>query len=309
MKAFELPYLMDDPVKSLSLKEFWGKRWDTVLQSLLKEYVYIPLRKKYDMNRTLASFITFFCSGLGHTLPISNGLGDLNMMFAMLLYFLIEFILLCLQDIFFSEKDYKKPIVSMSRKNITWAITMFLVLIPAPLFLIPALCLSKWCPSLSSSSSNGNNNNNLNLYNNEGLNVLYSYAFWCIYTILTILLICIVGIVRYIGYISSHVVEWSQSNNFSLYAYAMFSAFGIGNIIASCLTFFLGQKILKNGKSRETFMPKLTNTNEVFQLSIFFISVIYLLGFGGVGIGVIVDEEEDYVEGKTLLKKKKKKQM
>ena len=49
-------------------------------------------------------------------------------------------------------------------------------------------------------------------------------------------------------------------------------------------------------------MPKLTNTNEVFQLSIFFISVIYLLGFGGVGVGVIVDEEEDYVEGKTLLK-------
>ncbi len=134
---------------------------------------------------------------------------------------------------------------------------------------------------------------------------MYSYAFWCIYTILTILLICIVGIVRYIGYISSHVVEWSQSNNFPLYAYAMFSAFGIGNIIASCLTFFLGQKILKNGKSRETFMPKLTNTNEVFQLSIFFISVIYLLGFGGVGIGVIVDEEEDYVEGKILLKKKK----
>ena len=88
------------------------------------------------------------------------------------------------------------------------------------------------------------------MYNNEGLDVLYSYEFWCIYTILTILLICIVGIVRFIGYISSHVVEWSQSNNFSLYAYAMFSAFGIGNIIASCLTFFLGQKILKNGKSR-----------------------------------------------------------
>eukprot|EP00943_MAST-04B_sp_MAST-4B-sp1_P004323 g4323.t1 len=79
---------MDDPVKSSSLKEFWGKRWDTVLQSLLKEYVYKPLRKKYDVSRTMAGFITFFCSGLGHTLPISNGLGDLNMMFAMLLYFL-----------------------------------------------------------------------------------------------------------------------------------------------------------------------------------------------------------------------------
>ena len=112
-------------MKSSSLKEFWGKRWDTVLQSLLKEYVYKPLRKKYDVSRTMAGFITFFCSGLGHTLPISNGLGDLNMMFAMLLYFLVEFILLCVQD---SSSRTNQPL-SGNTINVAWAITLFLVLV------------------------------------------------------------------------------------------------------------------------------------------------------------------------------------
>lgn len=275
-------------MRSSSLKEFWGKRWDTVLQSLLKEYVYKPLRKNYGASHTMAGFITFFCSGLGHTLPISNGLGDLNMMFAMLLYFLVEFILLCVQDSLSRTNEY----MSGNIKSVAWAITLFLVLAPAPLFLIPALCLSQWCPQIDN-------------YNYIGLGVLYTYEFWCIYTVMTMLLICIVGVVRHVGYISSHAIEQGHSSKLSLYAYAMFSAFGIGNFVASFLIFFLGEKILKNSKSRETFMPKLTNTVEVFQLSIFCMSVLYLIGFGGIGM-VVDDDDGGKQAGRSRSRKGKK---
>ena len=100
---------MEDPVRSISLKEFWGRRWDTVLQSLLKDYVYVPLRKSYGFSRASAGFATFFCSGLGHTLPIANGLGDLKMMFAMLLYFVVEFALLWAQEALRRSDGRAKP--------------------------------------------------------------------------------------------------------------------------------------------------------------------------------------------------------
>ena len=176
--AFELPYLMEDPVRSISLKEFWGRRWDTVLQSLLKDYVYVPLRKSYGFSRTWAGFATFFCSGLGHTLPIANGLGDLKMMFAMLLYFVVEFALLWVQEALSRSDGRAKPGMPTI---IAQGITLLLVLIPAPLFLIPALCLAKWCPRHG---------------NLQGLDVLTLPHFWSTYTQLTLLLIGIVGTVR-----------------------------------------------------------------------------------------------------------------
>jgi hypothetical protein len=139
---FELPKLMDDPATSTTLREFWGQRWDSVLQALLKEYVYLPMRRQ-GYSRPISSACTFFASGLGHTLPIFCGLKDLRMMGAMLGYFLVQFLLLMTQDAFFDQKkalDGKKSVF-------WWGVTMALVLIPAPLFVLPALCLAKWCPS------------------------------------------------------------------------------------------------------------------------------------------------------------------
>ena len=180
--AFELPYLMEDPVRSMSLKEFWGRRWDTVLQSLLKDYVYVPLRKSHGFSRAAAGFTTFFCSGLGHTLPIANGLGDLKMMFAMLLYFVVEFVLLWVQEALSRGGGRVKPVIPTM---LAQAITLVLVLLPAPLFLIPALCLAKWCPRPG---------------NLQGLEVMSLPQFWSTYAQLTMLLVGIVGAVRCAGF-------------------------------------------------------------------------------------------------------------
>ena len=59
--GIKLPELMDDVMKSKSLREFWGKRWDTAMQSVLKRNVNDPmLELGYD--RAVAALATFFAS-------------------------------------------------------------------------------------------------------------------------------------------------------------------------------------------------------------------------------------------------------
>ena len=130
---FELPRLMDGPAESTSLAEFWGQRWNTVVQALLKKYIYTPLRAR-GIGRSTASALTFFASGIGHTMPIFCGLKDLTLMGAMLAYFVVQFSLLVLQ------KNMCRH-AGLSASFFGWASTMLSVLLPAPLFVLPAQCL------------------------------------------------------------------------------------------------------------------------------------------------------------------------
>lgn len=60
--GIQLPILMDHPMLSTSLKEFWGRRWNSVVQRILRNNVYMPLRKKYELSRTLSALATFIAS-------------------------------------------------------------------------------------------------------------------------------------------------------------------------------------------------------------------------------------------------------
>ena len=64
--GFNVPVLMDEPWKSKSLSEYWGKRWNVVIQRILKEYVYTPLRTHLGAGHWLAASMTFFGSALLH---------------------------------------------------------------------------------------------------------------------------------------------------------------------------------------------------------------------------------------------------
>ena len=100
------------------------------------------------------------------------------MMFAMLLYFVVEFALLWAQEALRRSDGRAKPGIATI---LAQGITLVLVLLPAPLFLIPALCLAKWCPRPG---------------NLQGLDVLWLPNFWSTYAQLTLLLVGIVGTVR-----------------------------------------------------------------------------------------------------------------
>jgi hypothetical protein len=61
--------LMQNPLATNSLSEFWGGRWNTAFNALAFRYVFRPLRRR--MSSALATLAAFGLSGLVHELVIS----------------------------------------------------------------------------------------------------------------------------------------------------------------------------------------------------------------------------------------------
>ncbi|KAI3657918.1 hypothetical protein MP638_003555 [Amoeboaphelidium occidentale] len=86
--------VQDNPILSLSLKEFWSDRWNYLIQKLvLKKLIYDPIcfnanpfephlsfsRQKQPMWKVqLAAFFTFLLSGIWHALPVWMVYGNLS---------------------------------------------------------------------------------------------------------------------------------------------------------------------------------------------------------------------------------------
>ncbi|KAL7544477.1 hypothetical protein ACHAWF_007860 [Thalassiosira exigua] len=57
--------VFDDPMfQSISVSDFWGRRWNRMVHGVLKRGVYKPVRKR--SSRTIAALATFVASGLLH---------------------------------------------------------------------------------------------------------------------------------------------------------------------------------------------------------------------------------------------------
>jgi len=61
--------IMRSPIRSQSLGEFWGKRWNRGFQQCAHDLIFVPLRKHVALSS--ASFLVFVLSGLIHDLVIS----------------------------------------------------------------------------------------------------------------------------------------------------------------------------------------------------------------------------------------------
>jgi hypothetical protein len=61
------PSSLENPLKSKSLSEFWGRRWNTWCEDWLRQVIYTPLRS----HRFLAILIVFLFTGLTHELLIN----------------------------------------------------------------------------------------------------------------------------------------------------------------------------------------------------------------------------------------------
>jgi hypothetical protein len=61
--------LMRNPLRSTSLTEFWGRRWNTGFHELASRFTFKPLR--HIVGAGFASLLTFVASGLIHELVIS----------------------------------------------------------------------------------------------------------------------------------------------------------------------------------------------------------------------------------------------
>jgi Membrane bound O-acyl transferase family len=61
--------IMQRPLESKSLSEFWGKRWNLGFRQISHDWIFAPLRKHFGI--AIATFAAFAASGLIHDLVIS----------------------------------------------------------------------------------------------------------------------------------------------------------------------------------------------------------------------------------------------
>ena len=115
--------VMDSPFSAKSVKDFWV-RWDKPVQSILRDSVYIPLRRR--LGAPAAIMATFITSGILHSYGLVLGGCTTGPAFSMLLFFVIQ------------------PLVMRIEIERRWPLFVFYLLPTAPLFLYPlSLLLSQ----------------------------------------------------------------------------------------------------------------------------------------------------------------------
>ena len=136
--TIRLPWLMKAPLLATSLREFWGRRWNGVIQRMLKAQVYNRFRARCGVSRRVASVVTFMCSGLIHAYPVfvahaaTPGIGSTMYPVVLALsYFLVQVVLMFVQD---TAGPFNNIYVQR-------AVTIFGVAFPGPLLVVVFLTL------------------------------------------------------------------------------------------------------------------------------------------------------------------------
>jgi alginate O-acetyltransferase complex protein AlgI len=117
-------YLFRQPAKSMSLTEFWGKRWNLAFIEMTTIAIFRPLRSK--IGKTGALIVAFLFSGLLHELalsvPVNSGYG------LPMLYFIIQGVMLLVEKKLISHNTafLKHPVLAR-----LWV--LFWLVVPMPL--------------------------------------------------------------------------------------------------------------------------------------------------------------------------------
>jgi len=67
--GIDAPPLMNEPLRSTSVVEFWSRRWNTAFRDLTHQFLFRPL--SYRLGSSRAILLGFFLSGIVHDLIIS----------------------------------------------------------------------------------------------------------------------------------------------------------------------------------------------------------------------------------------------
>lgn len=120
--------LMDRPLVSASISEFWGVRWNTAFRDLTHRFLFVPLFPRCGVWGT--TLIAFLISGLVHDLVISvpaqGGYGGPT------LFFLIQGIAILISRSRFGRK------VGLRHGFTGWCFAMLVLLLPAAILFHPA---------------------------------------------------------------------------------------------------------------------------------------------------------------------------
>ncbi|MDJ0626223.1 MAG: MBOAT family protein [Candidatus Caenarcaniphilales bacterium] len=115
--------LFRDPLRSKSLSEFWGRRWNMAFVGLIVIGLYRPLSIR--IGTSSASFVSFLAAGLLHELaisvPVNAGYGYPT------LYFMLQGLLVAFEK--YMEKTNRR-IDRQESVNFIWALLSVILLLP-----------------------------------------------------------------------------------------------------------------------------------------------------------------------------------
>ncbi len=61
--------IMNAPIASLSVAEFWGRRWNSAFRDLAHPFLFVPVARRWGLHAAL--WVSFAVSGIAHELVIS----------------------------------------------------------------------------------------------------------------------------------------------------------------------------------------------------------------------------------------------
>ncbi|CAF3081863.1 unnamed protein product [Rotaria sp. Silwood2] len=121
------------PPFSLSVQEFWTRRYSRIAHTILKESIYKPIRLEFSSS-AIAFLITFIISGIFHAHMGMVAFGDMSSLVSIFMFFLLHGIACYLEP----------TIKNQIPKYIRWILTqMFLVITSSFMF---GPFIEKGCP-------------------------------------------------------------------------------------------------------------------------------------------------------------------
>ncbi len=117
-RGYRAAPIMNAPVVSLSVAEFWGRRWNSAFRDLAHPFFFMPAARRWGLAAAL--WISFAVSGLAHELVISMPAGS---GFGLpTLYFLLQALGITLE---------KRVFTSSSSRALRWLFTHAFTVLPA----------------------------------------------------------------------------------------------------------------------------------------------------------------------------------
>lgn len=141
------------PLFSLSLREFWGKRYNQLVNRILKESIYEPILNEYGY-RKIGTLLTFVVSGMYHIHIAFILLNDYQYLFPTFLFFVLNGIVCSIE---ISIENVLPKLIRCLITNLFLLLISPLVLQPfiekgIPFLVVhpPPLSHFKWLPTLPS---------------------------------------------------------------------------------------------------------------------------------------------------------------
>jgi hypothetical protein len=135
LNGVSIPCTMQAPWKATTLRDFWAERWNLVIQRMLKEGVYLPLRRQ-GWARHAAATSTFFASGLLHAYPLMLLGMETRHAVQMLGFFLLQPALMALENAMNIKARFHSSLWGR-----VWVVLVMLITLP--LFTYPVMRVLK----------------------------------------------------------------------------------------------------------------------------------------------------------------------